>query len=748
MKNKIHKSAFFAVAYIILISVNVLSQSSYNLLFSVNGEKTSSQPEWVKNSVEGAVILNIDKNQLQQIISRKENKINISFPFAVNRTTELILERFDITDANTKIVSGTAKGDVPISLKDKLVSYMGKVEGINNSLVSVTFSNDRIVGLVNSGNDIYVLGKLSETSTTSEYILYQTSRLKTERHFNCGSDAFEIPERIRQLQNSISGNFSPASSNLLRADIAVESDYETFTRFGTVQNTSTYLLSLMSTVSAVYVRDINVRLVVTYLRVWTDINDPYTGTTSNALLNEFRNYWNANMQGTPRTIAHYITTRPGNLGGIAWLNVLCANLAGGYGYAFSNIDGVFNNLPAYSWDVMVVSHETGHNFGSPHTHNCGWPGGPIDSCYATEGGCYTGPPIPRIGTIMSYCHLNGSISLVQGFGPLPTDLIRNSAENASCIQSLTGFFVAKPNGGEIYRSGNAVLIIWGTSITGNVNIEYSTNNGSSWQVIQNNVSATLRNITWQAPYMPTTTQARVRVSESGNPANNDISDSVFQIRPTLQLFNMISPPLFERIYVSPGDTSKIYFTWSKTGNLPEIKYKWFLNTFGNAPIYNQFSNNSGSDSVLTITKGRIDSIIAAFGITTGDSLRGKWLVKSYSQLDSLNPTTTSFIITFIRGLIGINPISSIIPKEFFVNQNYPNPFNPSTKIKFGLPKNEVVIAKVYDLIGREIEVLANGELKAGEYEIDWNADGLPSGVYFIKIGAGNDIKILRTVLLK
>ena len=55
---------------------------------------------------------------------------------------------------------------------------------------------------------------------------------------------------------------------------------------------------------------------------------------------------------------------------------------------------------------------------------------------------------------------------------------------------------------------------------------------------------------------------------------------------------------------------------------------------------------------------------------------------------------------------------------------------------------------MYDIIGREIAVLANEKLNAGEYEIDWNASSLPSGVYFIKIEAGDNLKILRTVLLK
>ena len=744
MKTSIYK-CIFCVFAIFALAANISAQTRYPALFSLNTYKTETKPAWLINAVDNALIIDINNSQLQQIITKKEGKITISFPFGNNENAELNLERFDIVDAGSTIVEGTQRGDVPVNVLDKFISYKGKISGIENSLVSVSFFNNGIIGIVTNKNETYVLGKLSG-SLANDYVFYRTSKLKLSKDFNCGAEAFEVPEQIKNIQRSLSGNFESSSSTLLRANIAVESDYETFVRYGSVLNATNYLLALMSTVSAVYIRDINVRLFVTYIRVWSVSADPYNGTTSGALLNEFRSYWNANMQGTPRTLAHYISTRPGNLGGIAWLSVLCANLTNGYGYAFSNINGTFNELPVYSWDVDVISHETGHNFGSPHTHNCGWPGGPIDTCYAVEGGCYSGPAIPRVGTIMSYCHLNGGKTL--DFGPLPINLIRNNAEAASCLNAITGIFVAKPNGGEILRAGNPFLIVWGTSLTGNVNIDYSVNNGSSWVNIQNNVSATVRSQLWTIPQIPTTTQALMRVSESGNPANYDASDSVFQIRPALQPFNMISPVMFERIYISQNDTSRVLFNWTKAGTLPEIKYRWFINTFSNTPIFNQFSNSSGSDSLLTISKGRLDSIFAAYGVNTGDSIRCKWLARAYTQLDSLSPTTSNFIITFVRGIIGINPISSIIPKEFFVNQNYPNPFNPSTKIKFGIPKNEYVKARVYDIIGREISVLANEQLSAGEYEVAWNADNLPSGIYFVKIETGNNVKILRTVLLK
>jgi photosystem II stability/assembly factor-like uncharacterized protein len=83
--------------------------------------------------------------------------------------------------------------------------------------------------------------------------------------------------------------------------------------------------------------------------------------------------------------------------------------------------------------------------------------------------------------------------------------------------------------------------------------------------------------------------------------------------------------------------------------------------------------------------------------------------------------------------IGIQNISSEVPGGFSLSQNYPNPFNPSTNIEFAIPKSSFVKLVVYDMLGREVETLMNGELKAGTYKADWNASSNTSGVYFYKL---------------
>ena len=724
----------------------VYSQQNIYAPFSINTAKTNSVSKELKESVDNPGIVDINFSEVSRIVNLKSESISVSVPFKGSNIV-LNLKKFDILTPDAKIVAGTENGDKIVNMNNSFVVYTSDLYDKNTPLVVFTFFENEVSAFIAADNDIFILAKLDKNDISSDYIFFQNSKLKSHKDFDCGAEGLGIPDKITRMQKNISTNMKDFStSQLLKANIAIESDFDTFTFFGGTENASRYILRLLAPVSALYIRDMNVQLQSNYLRVWSTSADPYNGTSSSVLLNEFRNYWNANMSSVPRTLAHYITTRPGGLGGIAWVGVLCANLNSGYGYAFSDIDGTFNNLPTYSWDVMVVSHETGHNFGSPHTHSCSWPGGPIDSCYAVEGNCYTGPPIARVGTIMSYCHLNGSIAL--NFGTLPSNLIRGNAEAAPCLNNLTGFLVATPNGGEVVKSGQSSVIIWGTNYVGNVNIEYTTNNGSNWNSIQNNVDATIRYVDWLIPYIPTSTEARVRVYESGNPVNNDQSDSVFQIRPVLNVFSITDPPQLFRTTVYQGDTSKLNFIFNKTGTLPEIKYKWYLSTLNSSFVLSRFSNNNGSDTVISVNRSFLDSLVTDWGASNiGDSLRLKWYVKAYSQLDSLQ-TNNSFLITFVRSIIGIQPVSSVIPKEYFVNQNYPNPFNPVTNIKFGLPKSSVVKISVYDIIGQEVSVLVNGKLEAGEFVVDWNAADFPSGIYFYKIQADDYVKTSKMVLVK
>lgn len=85
---------------------------------------------------------------------------------------------------------------------------------------------------------------------------------------------------------------------------------------------------------------------------------------------------------------------------------------------------------------------------------------------------------------------------------------------------------------------------------------------------------------------------------------------------------------------------------------------------------------------------------------------------------------------------------------FQLAQNYPNPFNPETEINFTLPENNFVTLKVYDVSGRLVKELVNDFRSAGNYSVNFNASGIPSGVYFYKLESGSFTDVKKMILVK
>jgi hypothetical protein len=88
------------------------------------------------------------------------------------------------------------------------------------------------------------------------------------------------------------------------------------------------------------------------------------------------------------------------------------------------------------------------------------------------------------------------------------------------------------------------------------------------------------------------------------------------------------------------------------------------------------------------------------------------------------------------------------PTSFRLYQNYPNPFNPITIIKYQTPRSGLVSMKVYDLLGKEISTLVNEEKSVGEYKVQFNAEGLASGIYFYMLRIEDYTSYKRMTLIK
>ncbi len=153
-----------------------------------------------------------------------------------------------------------------------------------------------------------------------------------------------------------------------------------------------------------------------------------------------------------------------------------------------------------------------------------------------------------------------------------------------------------------------------------------------------------------------------------------------------------------------------------------------------------------------------DEEIAGMGGHEGDVVvmcydNGQWKPAPNQNLDTdANVVTVTsskvfpFYVLTVATPTGISDVS--LPNSVQLDQNYPNPFNPSTSIRFYLDKQSNIQLLVYDALGRQVSVVAQGVYTEGEHQVVFNAAGLPSGVYLYRLINGNEIVTRRMVLNK
>ncbi len=197
--------------------------------------------------------------------------------------------------------------------------------------------------------------------------------------------------------------------------------------------------------------------------------------------------------------------------------------------------------------------------------------------------------------------------------------------------------------------------------------------------------------------------------------------------PAHDIDNIISMALdtFGNIYVT-GNSAGI----GSSTDFCTIKYdssgteKWNIR-------YNGPGNVQDRVSSIAVDK---NGIVCITGLSYGGVSRDDYCTIMYSQA------------------IGIQPISSEVPDNFSLSQNYPNPFNPVTKIKFSIPPSRgargMTRLIIYDILGREVTMLVNEQLKPGTYEVEWDGSNFPSGVYFYTLKTEQFRETKRMVLLK
>ncbi|MES2849299.1 MAG: M12 family metallo-peptidase [Bacteroidota bacterium] len=407
-------------------------------------EKSSALvPPGIKKILTAQQILTLKRDKSKALYQSKALSISILLPYN-DEIFELELVQEDIRSEGFSAGKLTGKGIPEKTTAAAALHYRGYVKNHPASIASLSvFDNGEIMCLFSNENGNYNLGK----TDGEKYILYNSENMIAALGFECGTDETSATTESNSLPV-----FEPLAQEVCnKVRIYWEADYKLYNHNfeNNFSNTINYLSGLFNQVATMYLND-GIVVELSEVFVWTT-PDTFTTTSSSTGLTAIRNRWNALGNNFNGDLCMLIDGGTTNNGGRAYLltsGICNRNVA----YGYSNVRGNFSNVPVYSWDVEVITHETGHNMGSRHTHWCGWNTGAggtcgaIDDCNSVEtnsscASCsattITNPsaPVGFKGTVMSYCHLRSGIgiNLANGFGTIPKAYIQSNVGGSSCL---------------------------------------------------------------------------------------------------------------------------------------------------------------------------------------------------------------------------------------------------------------------------------------------------------------------------
>jgi Predicted periplasmic ligand-binding sensor domain len=215
--------------------------------------------------------------------------------------------------------------------------------------------------------------------------------------------------------------------------------------------------------------------------------------------------------------------------------------------------------------------------------------------------------------------------------------------------------------------------------------------------------------------------------------------------------------------------SPLESNWIMNIGIDADNNKWFCTTFGGVA---KFNSNQNQWTIYTSTNsGLTYNNTSAIFI---DNFNTKWIGIQGGGFVTYNDTTWNCLLAgnntildfrkdrygniwictdgYLRvynstGVIGVNEIKENNPSGYQLFQNYPNPFNSVTQIKYAISKSSNVILKVYNILGKEISTLINQKQNSGNYQITFDANNLPSGIYFYELAINKTLRIVRKMIL-
>ncbi|MGA2298733.1 MAG: M12 family metallo-peptidase, partial [FCB group bacterium] len=553
-------------------TLNAKSFFSYPTEINYTNKSKSNSLQSVSSSNDVKCI-SFNNTSLNETLINSSANIKIQdFPITPSTTGTIVLQpQTPIIDANTEIWVNSKDGEYkcpPINIQ----SYYGTIEGQKNSKVFFTIAENMLYCIIQpeSGEKYFISPVTQASPVPNAHLLVSESVLLSKNvsmPISCYTPENTVPggEIIDRLKNKD----QVLSNKLLQLNLAVEasSDYCAIFANDTVKILS-QIISVMTCVSKIYETELNTVIYLPYIYLWKNTaTDPYAGKTDIAnKLYAMPKAWKS-RSSVNRSLACLFAALPTSPG------IFTAGISMGVGTLCNKNDGycVFgmygsNNLPTmnYTWDVNVTAHEVGHGCGSQHTHNCYWD--PlIDTCVTQSAAgdniadaCTSGAPVPRPGTLMSYCHLTNSTHSVQyTFGDRVIKVIRATLESAPCITETPNPMISllSPLVDKMYKSGIVVPITWTSTKVNFVTIKYSTNGGTIWNDIATALPASNLTYNWLLPNIQSD-KVYILIRDTYNMTVADTSFKPLSIHsPSLQLTSVLDGKKY-------GQKEDINLAWS------------------------------------------------------------------------------------------------------------------------------------------------------------------------------------------
>ncbi len=212
-------------------------------------------------------------------------------------------------------------------------------------------------------------------------------------------------------------------------------------------------------------------------------------------------------------------------------------------------------------------------------------------------------------------------------------------------------------------------------------------------------------------------------------------------------FDLIVPDNATTIYINEDHlVSALSLAWYAAEDADGDEVRYSLVATGDLAIL------TIGDTTATKVSFPFAGLVTAIVASGNSTLTGAWTISATDGQEVTPAANGPFDLTIIYTPLLIEEQGGL-PREFALHPNYPNPFNPSTTIRFDLPEAAEVRLVVYDLMGREVARLVDGQVAAGYQRVVWNgrdASGknVPSGMYIARLVTPEYTKSIKLALLK